>query len=170
MSFPGSLPQLASSQLDPPFTARIDLVDGRAELTGALDHRTAHLIGDATTALVRTSSPWWVLDVAGLTGCDHAGLRAIGAAYRKAVCHGRQLTVIGAPADAAGGARPAVAGPPRPGTRRLDRRRGSMRHRRPRARLAPPQCVPAAVLGRPGFPPVPEQVIQRRAAARPRGP
>jgi anti-anti-sigma factor len=84
-------------QVDSSFVLRIDLVAGRVELTGTLDHRTAHLISDAVAALVRTGSPQWVLDLAGLTGCNYAGLRAIGAAYRQALRHGRRLTVVGAP-------------------------------------------------------------------------
>jgi len=79
-----------------PFLVRLDLVDGRLELTGRLDHRTVHLVSDAITALLRTGAERWVVDVAGLTGCDHTGLRAIGATYRRALRHDRQLTLIGA--------------------------------------------------------------------------
>jgi anti-anti-sigma factor len=97
MSLPGPFPQLDRPQLDASFVLRIDLVAGCVELTGTLDHRTAHLISDAAAALVRTGSPQWVLDLAGLTGCDDVGLRAIGAACRQALCHGRRLTVVGVP-------------------------------------------------------------------------
>ena len=79
----------------PPLVVRLDLVGGRLELSGHLDHRTAHVVHDAVSALLHTGTPEWFLDTAGLTGCDHIGLRTIGIAYRRAVRHGRRLVVVG---------------------------------------------------------------------------
>ncbi|WP_233517749.1 STAS domain-containing protein [Geodermatophilus marinus] len=79
-----------------PFAVRIDLVGGRVEVIGQLGRRTAHLVQDAVSALLQTDGAAWVLDVAGLTGCDRAGVRVIGGAYRWALRHGRRLALVGA--------------------------------------------------------------------------
>jgi anti-anti-sigma factor len=85
------------AQLDPsPFTARLDLVAGRLEVAGHLDHRTAHLVHDAVSALAQAGSPTWLVDVRGLTGRDADCLRVLGGAYRRALRHGRQMTLTGA--------------------------------------------------------------------------
>ena len=80
-----------------PFLIRLDLVDGRLELTGSLGRRTVHLFRDGVTALLHSGAERWVIDVAGLTGCDDIGLRAVGATYRRALRHDRRVTLIGAP-------------------------------------------------------------------------
>jgi hypothetical protein len=48
------------------------------------------------SALLRADQPTWTLDVTGLVVADHAGLRAIGSCYRRAVRHGRRLALHGA--------------------------------------------------------------------------
>lgn len=80
----------------PAFTVRIDLVGGRLELQGELDLRAAHLVHDAVSALLGTDCERWVVDVAGLTGGEHA-LRVIGSTYRRALRHRRRMTLVGAP-------------------------------------------------------------------------
>lgn len=97
MPLPGTLPLLGATEADPaPFVVRIDLVGGRVQVSGRLDRRTVHLVHDAVSALLQTDCDTWVLDVAGLTGCDPAGLRTIGAVYRRALRGTRRLTVVGA--------------------------------------------------------------------------
>ncbi|MGK5113927.1 STAS domain-containing protein [Geodermatophilus sp. CPCC 205506] len=76
--------------------AHVDLVTGRLTLTGRLDVRTTHLLYDAVSALLRADHPGWTLDVGGLTDVDDAGLRALLVAYRRALRHGRRITVVGA--------------------------------------------------------------------------
>jgi hypothetical protein len=39
----------------------------------------------------------WLVDATALTGCDGAGVRAIGVAYRRALRHNRRMTLVGAP-------------------------------------------------------------------------
>ncbi|WP_233488962.1 STAS domain-containing protein [Blastococcus sp. TF02-09] len=79
-----------------PFTVRLDLAGGRLEVDGRLDYRTAHLVHDAISALVHTHNERWVIDVSRSAGSDTACLRLLGVAYRRAVRHGRQITLIGA--------------------------------------------------------------------------
>ncbi|MGY1740805.1 MULTISPECIES: STAS domain-containing protein [unclassified Blastococcus] len=79
-----------------PFGVHVDLVGGRVTLTGRLDRSRAHLLLDALTALTRIPGDRWVLDVGSLDSCDGDGLRAIGAGYRYAVRHRRNLTLTGA--------------------------------------------------------------------------
>jgi anti-anti-sigma regulatory factor len=64
---------------------------------GVPQPHSAYLVSDAVTALLRIGVQRWVIDVAGLTGCDHTGLRTIGATYRRALRHDRGVTLIGAP-------------------------------------------------------------------------
>jgi anti-anti-sigma factor len=93
----------SSSELDPPpssvpiFTVRLDLAGGRLEVAGRLDHRTAHLVHDAISAMVHASSQSWVVDVSGLAGRDQDCLRVISTAYRRALRHGRRMTLVGTP-------------------------------------------------------------------------
>jgi hypothetical protein len=63
---------------------RLDLVAGRLEVTGQLDHRTAHLVNDAISTLVHAGTQAWA--VSELAGRDRDCLRVIGAAYRRARC------------------------------------------------------------------------------------
>lgn len=98
MSLASSLPRLDRPQDGvPSFYVRIDFVGGRLEVSGRLDHRTAHLFADATRTLLSSDVDAWAVDVTGLAGCDLTGLRAISAGYRLALRHGRRLTLIGAP-------------------------------------------------------------------------
>ena len=80
----------------PSLLVRLDLVAARLELVGQLDRRTAHLLHDAISALLQTDRPLWTVDVTGLTVADHTGLRAVETAYRRALVHGRALTLLGA--------------------------------------------------------------------------
>ncbi len=80
-----------------PFTIRVDLIAGRLELVGPLDHRTAHLLHDAISTLLLTDCDLWTIDVTGLTVCQGSGLRAIGVAYRRALRHNRWVRLIGTP-------------------------------------------------------------------------
>jgi anti-anti-sigma regulatory factor len=98
VTFSGSLPTPRRPQDDASsFFVRIDFVGARLEVGGRLFHRTTHVFTDAARTLVSTDADSWVIDVVGLTDCDLTGLRAIGAAYRLALRHGRQLTLVGAP-------------------------------------------------------------------------
>jgi anti-anti-sigma regulatory factor len=98
VSFSGPLPRLERPQDGASsFFVRIDFVDGRLEVSGRLDYRTAHVFMDATRTLLSSDGDAWAIDVVGLTGCDPTGLRAISAGYRLALRHGRRLTLVGAP-------------------------------------------------------------------------
>ena len=81
----------------PDFAIRVDLVVGRVAVTGRLNPRTAHLLHDALSALLHAKHMRWQLDVTDLVDIDKAGLRAVGAAYRRALRHGCHLTLLGAP-------------------------------------------------------------------------
>lgn len=81
---------------EPAFMVRADLSSGWIYLSGRLDDRSAHLLHDALSALLVGHLTRWHIDVAELTEIDATGLRAIGAAYRRATRHGRRLTVHGA--------------------------------------------------------------------------
>jgi anti-anti-sigma regulatory factor len=78
------------------FTIRVDLAVGRVAVTGRLDRGTAHLLHDALSTLLHAEHTAWQLDVSELRDVDDAGLRAVGAAYRRALRHGRHLTLHGA--------------------------------------------------------------------------
>ncbi|MGY1709315.1 STAS domain-containing protein [Geodermatophilus sp. SYSU D00758] len=97
MPLPSSSPCGPRPAGTPTFLVRIDLVTGRMELAGALTARTAHLLLAAVPSLVRAGAGRWTVDVTGLTACDHSGLRAIGATYRRALRHDRRMTLVGAP-------------------------------------------------------------------------
>ena len=81
------------------FEIRVDLAVGRVAVIGRLDRRTAHLLRDAFSALLHVEHMRWQLDVTEVTDVDDAGLRAVGAAYRRALRHGRHLTLHGVPPD-----------------------------------------------------------------------
>lgn len=99
MSFSGPLPRLDRPQDGvAPFSVLIDFVGGRLAVGGRLDRRTAHLFTDAARTLLAGDADMWVVDVAGLTGCDPTGLRAIAAGHRLALRHGRRPALVGAPA------------------------------------------------------------------------
>ncbi|MGY1746940.1 STAS domain-containing protein [Blastococcus sp. SYSU D00695] len=74
---------------------RVDVVAGRVTLTGRLDARTAHLLHDGLAVLRCQEHTHWRVDVSGLTSIDDAGVRAVSAAYRRAVRHGYRITVEG---------------------------------------------------------------------------
>lgn len=80
-----------------PFTIRLDLIAGRLELAGPLDHRTAHLLHDAISTLLLTDCHLWTIDVTELTACQSSGLRAIGGTYRRALRHNRWVRLTGTP-------------------------------------------------------------------------
>src|SRR3954447_14758517 len=82
---------------DPSFTVHVDLVDGRIRLGGLLDRGTVHLFQEAISALLRGHHDTWVLDTTDLIGCDQIGVRAIDAAYRRALRHNRRIILSGAP-------------------------------------------------------------------------
>lgn len=79
------------------FAIRVDLAVGRIAVTGRLDRSTAHLLHDALSALLHAKHVRWQLDVTELAEVDDGGLRAVGAAYRRALRHGCHLTLHGAP-------------------------------------------------------------------------
>jgi anti-anti-sigma factor len=87
----------AAQELPRSIMVRIDLVQGRLALAGRLDRSTVHLLHDAISTLLATAHGSWVLDVTDLTGCDPAGVRAIGAACRRALRHSRRITLVGTP-------------------------------------------------------------------------
>jgi anti-anti-sigma factor len=72
------------------------MVTGRLTMTGRLDARTSYLLYDAVSALLRAGQASWTVDVAGLDVADHAGLRAIAGAYRRALRHDCRITLHGA--------------------------------------------------------------------------
>jgi anti-anti-sigma regulatory factor len=81
-------------QAGPPSLAvQVDLATGRLTATGRLERHTTHLLADAVTTLLLAGPRQWQLDLAAVTAVDTAGLRSLGAAYRRAVRHDRQLTV-----------------------------------------------------------------------------
>jgi len=81
----------------PFFTVHVDLVAGHIRLTGVLDRGTVHLFQEAISALLLGNHDAWVIDTTDLIACDQIGVRAIGAAYRRALRHNRRMTLTGAP-------------------------------------------------------------------------
>jgi len=77
-------------------TVHVDPVGGAIRLVGCLDRVTSHLLADAISTLLLGNRDTWVVDVTRLATCDRIGVRAIGAAYRRAVQNGRQMTLTGA--------------------------------------------------------------------------
>jgi anti-anti-sigma regulatory factor len=74
----------------------LDLQTGRVTAIGRLDGRSAPLLHDAVSVLLDTEQPTLTVDVSGMEVADHAGLRAIGEIYRRALRRGRRITVRGA--------------------------------------------------------------------------
>src|SRR3954454_17491369 len=96
VSSPGSLPRPdRPPKAAPSLLVGIDFVRARLELSGQLDRPTVHVLHDAVSTLLQTDTDRWILHVAGLTGFDATGLRTIGATYRRALRHRRQLTLVG---------------------------------------------------------------------------
>jgi anti-anti-sigma regulatory factor len=91
-------PALPDPRPDPaPFRLDIDLGRCRIRLAGRLDRSTVHLLLDAVSALLLADGEVWTVDATDVTSCDHMGVRGIGAAYRRALRHGRRVRLIGAP-------------------------------------------------------------------------
>jgi anti-anti-sigma regulatory factor len=74
----------------------LDLQTGRVTAIGRLDGRSAPLLHDAVSVLLGTQQPTLTVDVRGMEVADHAALRAIGDAYRRALRQGRRIIVRGA--------------------------------------------------------------------------
>jgi anti-anti-sigma regulatory factor len=74
----------------------LDLQTGRVTAIGRLDGRSAPLLHDAVSVLLGTEQPTLTVDVSGMEVADHAALRAIGDAYRRAMRQGRRITLRGA--------------------------------------------------------------------------
>jgi anti-anti-sigma regulatory factor len=81
----------------PSFSVHVDPVAGRIRLAGVLDRGSVHLFQVAISALLLANHDTWLVDTTDLIGCDQIGVRAIGAAYRRALRHNRRLTLTGAP-------------------------------------------------------------------------
>ncbi|MGY1742982.1 MULTISPECIES: STAS domain-containing protein [unclassified Blastococcus] len=76
---------------------RVDPGAGRLTLAGRLVAGTTSLLHDGVSELLRGPRPDWTLDVGAVTYLDSAGLRALSGAYRRALRHGRRVTLDGAP-------------------------------------------------------------------------
>ena len=76
-----------------PLRLSTDLRAGRVSLAGDLDRTAAHHVLPALEALTATEARVWTVDVAGLTFCDVAGLRALARAAHLAESGGRKLHV-----------------------------------------------------------------------------
>ena len=97
MSVPHPQSSGSEPRSNPSFTLHVDLVEGRIRLAGLLDRGTAHLFQEAVSALLLGEHGTWVVDTTDLIGCDQIGVRAIGAAYRRALRHNRRMVLTGAP-------------------------------------------------------------------------
>ena len=91
----------ARSVPDPraPLSVEVDVAGGHLRAAGRLDSRSIRTLHTLVSGLLLSEQRHWVLDVTALTVTDHTGLRAIGAAYRRMLRHGRQLTIRGASPD-----------------------------------------------------------------------
>ena len=78
------------------FNVHLDLQTGRVTAIGRLDGRSTPLLHDAVSVLLGTEQPTLTVDVSGMEVADHAALRAIGDAYRRALREGRRITLLGA--------------------------------------------------------------------------
>ena len=81
---------------DPPLVIAVDYRLGRLQLTGQLDRRNTQLLHDTISALLVHDCDRWTADISGLAVTDHAGLKAIGTAYRRLLRSGRRITLQGA--------------------------------------------------------------------------
>jgi anti-anti-sigma regulatory factor len=95
--FPDQRQTGSDARSAPSFTVHVDLVGGRIRLAGLLERGTLHLLQEAISALLLADHDTWVVDASGLIGCDQIGVRAIGAAYRRALRNDRRMTLVGAP-------------------------------------------------------------------------
>ncbi len=77
-------------------TVSVTVATGRITLAGDLNRRTVRHLLDAVRTLDVVHQVRWVFDVVGVTDYDDAGVRALGACYRRAVRRGAQMTVVGA--------------------------------------------------------------------------
>lgn len=75
---------------------RVDPAAGRVTLTGPLVGGSIPVLHAAVSTVLRSRRTNWSIDVSELLVTDDAGLRAIVGAYRRALRHGRQLTLLGA--------------------------------------------------------------------------
>ena len=91
-SSPGR-PRPLSAAASSEFGVHVDLTTGRLTVTGRLDVRSTHLLYDAVSALLTAQHPNWTVDVGQLTDIDHAGLRGLLSTYRRALRHGRRITL-----------------------------------------------------------------------------
>jgi anti-anti-sigma regulatory factor len=80
----------------PGLAVHVDLLTGRLTATGRLGARTVHLLHGAVSALLRSDQRNWTVDVTDCDVADHAGLRALAGAYRRAVRHERRIALDGA--------------------------------------------------------------------------
>jgi anti-anti-sigma regulatory factor len=78
------------------FNVDLDLRTGHVTAIGRLDGRSAPLLHEAVSVLLGTEQPTLTIDVSRMEVADHAALRAIGDAYRRAMRQGRRITVRGA--------------------------------------------------------------------------
>ena len=97
-SSPGR-PRPLSAAASSEFGVHVDLTTGRLTVTGRLDVRSTHLLYDAVSALLTAQHPNWTVDVGQLTDMDHAGLRGLLSTYRRALRHGRRITLHRAPSS-----------------------------------------------------------------------
>jgi anti-anti-sigma factor len=74
----------------------LDPQTGRVTVIGRLDGRSAPRLHDAVSVLLGTEQPTLTVDVSGMEVADHAALRAIGDAYRRAMRQGRRICLRGA--------------------------------------------------------------------------
>ncbi len=74
----------------------VDYRLGRLQLTGRLDGGNAHLLHDTISALLLSDCDRWTADITALAVVDHAGIKAIGTAYRRLLRNGRRITLRGA--------------------------------------------------------------------------
>ncbi len=87
----GAVPDPRASLL-----VEVDVAGGRLRAAGRLDSRGIRALHTVVSDLLLTEQRDWALDVTALMVTDHTGLRAIGAAYRRMLRHGRRLTIRGA--------------------------------------------------------------------------
>jgi anti-anti-sigma regulatory factor len=81
---------------DRPRLLRAELVGGELLLSGRLDGRSARVLHDAVSDLLRTGQSSWTVDATRLVVTDHGGLRALVGCYQRAVEHDCVVTVHGA--------------------------------------------------------------------------
>jgi anti-anti-sigma regulatory factor len=80
----------------PSLAARIDVSQGSVELCGDLDRRTAPVLEEAVTGLLRVDRRSWRVHVAELLVWDLCGLRAIAEADRRMLGANRLVILLGA--------------------------------------------------------------------------